>query len=158
MNSARAVTGQLRLFLVVTFVGLFVVGAALRTSRGIGNWYRSLARWLLAEEIEEPPAFSSRPGIFGWLQTVVRDRTAWRAIGYTVLKVALSFAGVFLAFSFWLATFSCLTYPWTGNGNVTPGIIPVVRNIFAFSYFAAPGMTGFFHGLLIVLPASRPLS
>lgn len=139
------------LLLLVTFVGVFVIATAIRTARGIGTWYRGLSRGLLGEEIEEPAAFSPRPGAFGWVQSATRDRTGWRAIAYTLLKVALSFVGVFFALSFWVTTVTCLTYPLTGSGNVSPGEIPIVKSILRTGYFSAIGTSGFFHGLFIFL-------
>jgi signal transduction histidine kinase len=137
--------------LVVTFVGIFVIATALRAARGVGAWYRGLGQWLLGEEVEAPPDFSPRPGLVGWAQSALGDRTGWRTVAYTVLRVALGFAGTVVALSFWVTTATCLTYTLTGNGNVSPGEIPIVKDILRTGYFSLAGTTGFAHGLLVFL-------
>lgn len=137
--------------LVVTFVGLFVIATAVRAARGMGGWYRGLARSLLGEHIEEPDAFSPRPGAFGWLQSALRDRAGWRVIGCTFVKIAISVIGVVTALSVWMAAFSCLFFPFTGNGDVSPGLFALARGVFRPGFFTAFGSSGFFHGLFVVL-------
>ena len=136
--------------LVVTFIGLVVFAASLRGARGIGGWHRGLARNLLGEDIEEPERFVARPGLFGWLQSALRDRTSWRAVLYTVAKAPLALFGVWFALSVWLATFTCLTYPLWGTGAASPNEFGVVRTLFPPGYFSV-GSSGFWHSLFIVL-------
>ena len=135
--------------LAVTFVGLAVVGASLRGARGIGGWHRALARNLLDMDIEEPEPFVSRPGFLGWLQSALRDRSSWRAIAYSLAKAVLVVFGVWFALSTWLATFTCLTYPFWGSGATSPHEFGLVRNLFPPGYFSV-GISGFWHGLFIV--------
>ncbi len=56
---------------------------------------------MLGETVEDPQPFAGRPGFLGWLQSCLRDRVAWRAVGYLALKVPWSILGVFVAFSLW---------------------------------------------------------
>jgi signal transduction histidine kinase len=136
--------------LVVTFVGLFVIGASIRGARGIGGWHRGLARSLLGERIADPGPFVAKPGVFGWLQSALRDRTGWRAIAYTLLKVPVVVFGVWFGLGTWASTFACLTYPLFNNGSVTPGEFGFPRNVFAPGYLSL-GTSGFWHGLFIFL-------
>jgi signal transduction histidine kinase len=115
------VTMVLGTVLAITFFGLALLAVSLRSARGLGRWQRGLSRSLLGQEIEEPEAFVSRPGFLGWLQSSVRDRVAWRAVGYHVLKVPWTLFGVYIAFSFWWDAFFCLTHPlFNSRGSSVP--------------------------------------
>jgi signal transduction histidine kinase len=111
------VTMVLGTVLAITFFGLALLAVSLRSARGLGRWQRGLSRSLLGQEIEEPEAFVSRPGFLGWLQSSVRDRVAWRAVGYHVLKVPWTLFGIYIAFSFWWNAFFCLTHPLFNSGD-----------------------------------------
>ncbi len=142
-----ALTMAAGLVLAITFVGLALIAFSVLGARVIGGFQRGLARALLNEEIEDPPSFYSRPGFLGWLQTAVRDRTGWRAIAYLLIKVPLSVAGVYAAFSVWWDAFACLTDPlWRGNGR--PAEFGLVRDLFPPGFFSI-GTAGFFHGVWV---------
>ncbi len=107
--------------LAVTFFGLGIIALSVRGARGIGGLHRQLARSYLGEEIEDPEAFSPRPGFLGWLQSSLRDRTGWRSMAYVGLKVPLAVVGILVGFACWWDAFFCLTFPvWGGSGS-TPG-------------------------------------
>jgi signal transduction histidine kinase len=143
-----AVTMFAGVALAITFVGLIIIAASVRGARGIGGFHRGLARRFLGEEIEEPEAFVARPGFFGWLQAALRDRTGWRAVAYSLLKVPLSIFGVWFAFSVFVDAFFCLVYPIWGRAAIQPPEYGAVVNLFPPGYFSV-GTTGFFHGLFI---------
>ncbi len=78
---------------------------------------------MLGEAVEDPQPFSGRPGFLGWLQSCLRDRVAWRSVGYLALKVPWSILGVLVAVSLWWDAFACLTEPVLGrNGGGVPGV------------------------------------
>ena len=137
--------------LAITFIGLAIIGVAVRGARGIGGIQRRLAGALIDEAIEEPDAFSPRPGYLGWLQSALRDRAGWKAMAYLAIKVPLAIAAFFTAFSVWWDTFRCLTYPLWGmanHGGVAEwGVVPV----FFRPTFLAPGESGPFVGLATVI-------
>jgi signal transduction histidine kinase len=137
-------------FLLVTFIGVVILAAAIRGARGIGGWHRGLARSLLGEEMEEPADFAARPGFFGWLQSALRDRTGWRVVAYTLLKVPVVIFGIWFAVGTWWSVFACLTYPIWGAGTPSPHVFGAVFNLFAPGFFSV-GTNGFFHGLFIFL-------
>ena len=110
------------LVLVVTFLGLAVIGLSLRGARGIGTMQRRMGRGLLDEWIEDPGPFTPRPGFLGWIQSVLRDRTAWRSVGYLAVKVPLAFIGILTAFSVWFDAVTCLITPWGGNEPAVFGL------------------------------------
>ena len=125
--SASMIAG---LILAITFFGLAVLALSLRSARGIGGFERGLARGILGEEVEDPPPFAGRPGFLGWLQSSLRDRVAWRAVGYLVLKVPWSILGVFVAVSLWWDAFACLSRPLFGNHGGGPGVWGLPRAFF----------------------------
>jgi signal transduction histidine kinase len=135
--------------LAVTFVGVVVLGSGVRGARGIGAVHRSLARNLLGEHVEEPPAFVARPGFFGWLQGALRDRVGWRAIAYSLIKAPVVAFGVWFSLSVWIDALSCLTYPLIGSGRVRPAEFGVVYNLLPPGFLSV-GTSGFFHGLFVV--------
>ncbi len=108
--------------LVVTFLGLAVIGLSLRSARGIGTMQRRLGRGLLDEWIEDPGPFAPRLGFLGWIQSVLRDRTAWRSVAYLAVKVPLALLGILTAFSVWFDAVTCLVTPWGGNQTAVFGL------------------------------------
>lgn len=144
------VTMGLGAFLAVTFVGVILLAAAVRGARGIGTVHRDLAVALLGEQLETPSAFLARPGFLGWIQSALRDRTGWRAIAYSMLKLPIIFVGTYFAFSVWIDALTCLGYPLWNNGATQPGEFGIVRNLFYPGYLSV-GQSGFFHGVFIFL-------
>lgn len=147
---AMATTLGAGVVLLLTFVGVVILAGSVRGARNLGRWYRSLARALLEEDIEEPGPFRARPGFFGWLQSALRDRVGWRAIGYTVAKCPLVLVGAWFALSVWVDAFFCLGYPLWGAGAARPRLLGVVPGLLSPGYLSV-GSGGFFHGLFIVL-------
>jgi signal transduction histidine kinase len=136
--------------LAVTFVGVVIIASCVRGARVIGSLHRGLARSILHERIEEPEPFVARPGLFGWLQSALRDRTGWRALAYSVVKVPLSIFGVWFAFSVWVDAFFCLGYPLWGAGASRPAEFGIMRDVLRPGYLSV-GTNGIFHGLFIFI-------
>ena len=103
--------------LAVTFIGLAVIGLAVRGARGIGGIQRRLAGALIGESIEAPDPFSPRPGYLGWLQSALRDRAGWKAMAYLAVKVPLATVAFVTAVSLWWDAIRNLTYPFWGLGH-----------------------------------------
>jgi signal transduction histidine kinase len=143
--------------LAVTVIGLAVVGLGLRMARKTGAYERSLVRSLLGEVIEEPDPFAPRPGYFGWLQSAVRDRTAWRAVAYILAKLALSIAGVYVALSLWYDAVAFLLFPFMSQSQPHPFGLTV--QVFGPGYFSIgqPAWLNaaaiFFTGLILLFAA-----
>jgi signal transduction histidine kinase len=136
--------------LAVTFFGLAVLALSIRSARGICGWNRALARSILGMQIDDPEAFVSRPGFLGWLQSTLRDRVGWRAVGYLAIKVPWTALGFYVAFSLWWDAFACLTHPFLSSGVVSPPVFGLERNVFPPGYFAV-NSAGVFHGLSILV-------
>jgi signal transduction histidine kinase len=83
-------------FLAITFFGLPVIAASSRGARALGRINRNVVYRWLGLRVPAPAPFSPRPGFFGWLQSGLTDRVAWRARAYLVLKLPMGFvsAGV----------------------------------------------------------------
>ncbi len=105
--------------LTVIFVGVFILGSALRGARGFGRWQRSLASGMLGEEIAEPEPFAPAPGLFRWLRAAASDRTAWRSLLYFIVKVPLTLFGVWFALSVWIEAIFGIVSPLAGGSGST---------------------------------------
>ncbi|HVT42400.1 MAG TPA: sensor domain-containing protein [Acidimicrobiales bacterium] len=106
--------------LAITVFGLGILALSIRGARGFGGWTRGLARSMLGEDIDDPEPFANRPGFFGWLQSTLRDRVGWRAVGYFVLKVPWAILGAVVAFSFWWDAAVCILHPFLGSRGSVP--------------------------------------
>ena len=135
--------------LAVTFIGVIVIALGVRGSRWFGSIQRNLARFFLAEDIEDPEPFASRRGLFGWLQAAMRDKVGWKTIAYLFLKYAWTAFNVWFAISVWWDVLACLGYPLFERGNAHPAVYGVVYNAF-FPGFFSVGEHGVIHGAFIV--------
>jgi signal transduction histidine kinase len=70
-----------------TVVGLLLLTLALLISRRLGALHRRLARWLLHYEVATPQRFQRGKGILDRLDRRLRDRVAWRAVSYSLIKL-----------------------------------------------------------------------
>jgi signal transduction histidine kinase len=125
--------------LAITFFGLGLLALSLRSARGFGGWQRGLSRSLLGQDIEDPEAFVSRPGFLGWLQSTVRDRVAWRSVGYHAIKVPWTVLAFYVAFSFWWDAFACLTHPLFNAGGSGAPVFGPLHDIFHANYLREGG-------------------
>jgi len=132
--------------LAITFFGLAVLALSIRSARGIGGWQRGLARAMLGEAVEDPDPFVGRRGFLGWLQSSLRDRVGWRAVGYLAIKVPWTVLGVFVAVSLWWDAFACLTGPIFNRGGGGPTVWGLARGIFGGSPFWFQS-ADFFHSI-----------
>src|SRR6516162_8387342 len=73
-----------------TVVGLLLLTLALRVGRRLGALHRRLASWLLGYRVDAPPKFQPGTGILGRLDRRLRDRAAWRAISYSLIKLPVA--------------------------------------------------------------------
>jgi signal transduction histidine kinase len=126
-----AVTMIAGVWLIITFVGLIIIALSLRIARGVGRFQRGLAHNFLGETVEEPGPFVRRPGFFGWLQSALRDRVAWRSVAYLALKLPWTLLGVYVAFSLWWDAFVGILNPIFSHGDGGSGPMwGLMQNIF----------------------------
>ncbi|WP_072686928.1 sensor histidine kinase [Rhodococcus marinonascens] len=86
--------------LAVTLVGLPLLAAVVVSARGFGYVHRSLATSLMGATVGEPPQFTPRPGVIGFVRSGLTDRTAWRAIMFVLIKGVVGFAAALVALVF----------------------------------------------------------
>jgi signal transduction histidine kinase len=152
-------TFGLGILLAVVFVGLVLMAASLRGSRGIGSWHRYLALQFLNERIPEPEPFVARRGFFGWMGATFRDGGGWRALGYAIAKIPLLIFGIWFALSVWIEALLCLLSAVLGGHGAVGGFGPL-RN----SVAVGPGPSGPLHrevlllyGVLLLFVAPWPM-
>jgi signal transduction histidine kinase len=93
-----------------TVVGLLLLTLALRVSRRLGGLHRRVALWLLGYQVEAPPKFQPGTGILNRVDKRLRDRAAWRAVSYSLVKLPVA------AVQLYSTTLACIglvdiTYP-----------------------------------------------
>ena len=146
MVGLTMVTG---IVLAITFFGLGILALSIRSARGFGGWNRGLARAILGEDVEDPEPFAGRPGFLGWLQSSLRDRVGWRAVGYLALKVPWTVLAFYVAVSLWWDAAACLLRPFSGSNGGGPPVWGLVPNLFSGDFFFDG--QGFAHGFAVFL-------
>ncbi len=93
-----------------TVVGLLLLTLALLVSRRLGGLHRRIARRLLRYEVATPQRFQPGKGILGRLDRRLRDRVAWRAVSYSLIKLPV---GAVQLYALTLAVFGVVdvSYP-----------------------------------------------
>jgi signal transduction histidine kinase len=127
--------------IVGTVIGLLLLTLALRVSGRLGALHRRLAGWLLRYRVEPPPKFQPGTGILNRLDKRLRDRAAWRAVSYSLVKLPVA------AVQLYAITTACIglvdiTYPvdWVLFRNHSTGPMTVV---FPFPFIGAFHVYGF---------------
>ena len=116
-----------------TVVGLVLITMTLRVSRRLGSLHRRLLSRVLGRQVEAPPPFRPGTGILNRVDRRLRDRPAWRAVWYALIKLPVSAAQLYAVVltAFGLAD---LAYPaiWLlfrnhHGGTLTPlvAVVPV---------------------------------
>ncbi|MFM9369276.1 sensor histidine kinase [Streptomyces sp. Da 82-17] len=98
--------------LLVTFLGVPVLAAALVGCRGFGVLERARARALLGLDVAEPrPVRAAKRGATAWIGAALKSGTSWRALLYAVLHLPWAVFGFAVSVVFWSVGWSLLTYP-----------------------------------------------
>ncbi|MFI9809409.1 sensor histidine kinase [Streptomyces sp. NPDC052301] len=98
--------------LLVTFLGVPVLAAALASCRGFGSLERARARGLLRLEVAEPePLRMSKPGALAWMGAVLKSGASWRSLLYALLQFPWAVFSFSVAVTFWSFGWTMLTYP-----------------------------------------------
>jgi signal transduction histidine kinase len=113
--------------LLVTFVGVPLLGATLATCRGFGTVERARARGLLGLDVAEPEPLRTRGrGVLAWTGAVFRSGSSWRQLLYALVHFPWAVFAFSVAVSFWAYGWAMLTYPlwfwvfplWAGQGGL----------------------------------------
>ncbi|MFF1700427.1 sensor histidine kinase [Streptomyces sp. NPDC058252] len=98
--------------LLITFLGVPVLAAALAGCRGFGALERARARRLLGLEVSEPePLRIKRHGAMAWMGAVLKSGASWRHLLYSVIQFPWSVFSFVVALNFWAYGWALLTYP-----------------------------------------------
>ncbi|MEU2062113.1 sensor domain-containing protein [Streptomyces sp. NPDC013455] len=113
--------------LLVTFLGIPVLAAALAGCRGFGVLERARARGLLGLEVADPePLRTRKPGAAAWMGAVLGSGTSWRHVLYPLVQFPWAVFSFSVAVSFWTCGWALLSYPlwfwvfptYAGQGGV----------------------------------------
>ncbi|MFI6354763.1 sensor histidine kinase [Streptomyces sp. NPDC050743] len=98
--------------LLVTFLGVPVLAAALAGCRGFGALERARARGLLRLDVAEPEPLRMRgPGALAWMGAVLKSGTSWRNLLYALVQFPWAVFSFSVAVSLWTMGWTLLTYP-----------------------------------------------
>ncbi|POX48672.1 sensor histidine kinase [Streptomyces sp. Ru72] len=98
--------------LLVTFLGIPVLAAALAGCRAFGVLERTRARGLLGLEVADPePLRTNGRGAMAWMGAMLKSGTSWRHMLYTVLRFPWAVFSFSVGVSFWTCGWALLTYP-----------------------------------------------
>ncbi|MEV3860219.1 sensor domain-containing protein [Streptomyces sp. NPDC050095] len=98
--------------LLVTFIGVPVLAAALAGARGFGVLERVRARGLLGLEVASPePVRPRKGGPLAWMGATLKSGVSWRHLLYTVLHFPWATFAFSVALSLWTTGWALLTYP-----------------------------------------------
>ncbi|WP_330184417.1 sensor domain-containing protein [Nocardia sp. NBC_01503] len=74
------------LYASIVLIGIPLLACVILGGRVWGRIYRVLCSVLLDSPLPEPPPFTFRPGVWGWLRGAFTDRTSWRALLFLVIQ------------------------------------------------------------------------
>ncbi|RST12555.1 sensor histidine kinase [Streptomyces sp. WAC05374] len=99
--------------LVVTFLGIPVLAAALALCRAFGTMERVRARGLLGLDVADPAPVRDRSGggLMGWVGGVLKSGESWRHFLYSVVHMPWAIFAFTVAVVFWTYGWGLLTYP-----------------------------------------------
>ncbi|MCL3995377.1 sensor histidine kinase [Streptomyces lavenduligriseus] len=98
--------------LLVTFLGIPVLAAALAGCRGFGVLERARARALLGLRVADPePLRPAKPGPVAWTGAVLKSGSSWRQALYTLVQFPWAVFSFSVVVTFWSIGWSLLTYP-----------------------------------------------
>ncbi|SHN32199.1 sensor histidine kinase [Cryptosporangium aurantiacum] len=106
-----AVVGIAGVIYSLVTIGLPLLVGALLVFRHTVRWFRLPARWLLGLDWPSPAPRPTSGGVVRFVESVLRDGTAWRAFAYGIVKFPLMFAATYLGGSAALVGVLATTYP-----------------------------------------------
>ncbi|MFF8725618.1 sensor histidine kinase [Streptomyces sp. NPDC015171] len=98
--------------LLVTFLGIPVLAAALVGCRAFGTLERVRARVLLGVDVADPePLRMRKPGPAAWMGAVLKSGASWRHALFALVQFPWAVFAFSVAVSFWTCGWTLLTYP-----------------------------------------------
>jgi signal transduction histidine kinase len=80
----------LSITVIGTVIGLLCMAGALRAARALGGLQRRTLERFAGVTVEPPPRFEPGSGVLGRLDRRLKDRAAWRAVGYLLVRLPLA--------------------------------------------------------------------
>ncbi|WP_069171219.1 sensor histidine kinase [Streptomyces griseus] len=103
---------SLGLGLLITFLGIPVLAAALVMCRGFGVMERGRARGLLKLEVANPAPVRGRTGgLMSWVGAVLKSGVSWRHLLYALLHLPWAVFAFSVSLTFWAYGWAAFTYP-----------------------------------------------
>ncbi|MGW8768976.1 sensor histidine kinase [Streptomyces sp. NPDC055815] len=113
--------------LLITFLGVPILAAALGTCRGFGAVERARARGLLGLDVAAPEPVRGRTGgAFSWMGAMLKSGASWRHLLYAVLHMPWAVFSFSVTVALWAWGWSLFTYPlwqwvfptWVGQDGI----------------------------------------
>ncbi|KAK1180060.1 sensor domain-containing protein [Streptomyces sp. NBS 14/10] len=129
--------------LLVTFLGIPVLGVALAGCRALGAVERARARGLLRLEVADPEPVravtrgSRKSGPFAWVGALLRSGTSWRHVLYSVIHLPWAIFAFAVSLALWVNAWALVTYP------LWQWVLPTYSNQQGIQLFEVDGR-GFF--------------
>ncbi len=95
---------------LVTVVGLWLVGILVVSARGWGAMYRGMTRTVLRVDIAAPPPFARPQGFWRWLGEMFGDVDGWRALLFMFVAFPLSILSWVVSVTFLAVGLGGVTY------------------------------------------------
>ncbi|MCL2091847.1 MAG: sensor domain-containing protein [Micrococcales bacterium] len=95
---------------LITVVGLWLVGILIVAARGWGAMYRGMTRTVLGVEVAAPPPFVRPQGFWRWLGEMFGDVDGWRALLFMFLTFPLSILSWVMSVTFLAVGLGGVTY------------------------------------------------
>ncbi|MCF3962129.1 sensor histidine kinase [Streptomyces fuscigenes] len=107
--------------MLVTFLGVPVLGITLASARGFAVMERARARRLLGLDVGRPqPLRPKKNGLLSWTGAVLRSGESWRNLLYTLLMLPWACFAFVVSVTFWVTGWGLLAFPlwrWAYPGN-----------------------------------------
>ncbi|ADI09249.1 two-component system sensor kinase [Streptomyces bingchenggensis BCW-1] len=103
--------------LLVTFLGIPVLGVALAGCRALGAVERARARGLLRLEVADPEPVravtrgSRKSGPFAWVGALLKSGTSWRHVLYSVIHLPWAIFAFAVSLALWVNAWVLVSYP-----------------------------------------------
>ncbi|WP_345044691.1 sensor histidine kinase [Streptomyces sannanensis] len=98
--------------LLITFLGIPVLAAALAGCRAFGAMERARARALLKLDVADPrPVRADKGGLMSWVGGVLKSGVSWRHLLYALLHFPWAVFAFVVAVVFWTYGWALFTYP-----------------------------------------------
>jgi signal transduction histidine kinase len=98
--------------MLITFLGVPVLGITLASARGLAVMERARARSLLGLDVGRPqPLRPKRSGLLSWVGAMLRSGESWRNLLYMLVQFPWALFSFVVSVTFWVTGWAVLTFP-----------------------------------------------